>query len=124
MVYEQKGMYKEAAVEFQKYSELSGGGFDSKMHLAHFYAVTGKHDEARKLLDELENPPSGEFVSPYDVASVYAGLGEKDQALHWLDRAHKERAAMIPFAGIDPLLNPLRVDPRFQDLLRRVGVPP
>ncbi|MFY9558721.1 MAG: tetratricopeptide repeat protein [Terriglobales bacterium] len=123
MAYEQKGMYPEALAEFEKYSALSGGGFDAKMHLAHLYAVTGKGEKARELLNEFKNPPRGEFASPYDIASIYAGLGDKDTALQWLLRADKERATMMPFVGIDPLLNPLRGDPRFENLLRQVGVP-
>jgi TolB-like protein len=122
MAYEQKGMYAEALAEFQKYSEMTSSCVDSKMHLAHLYAVTGKRNEAQKVLHELENPPKGEFLSTYDIASVYAGLGEKEKALHWLNRAHRERAVMLTFAGIDPLLNPLRGDARFEDLLRRVGL--
>jgi len=76
-----------------------------------------------QLLHEMENPPRGDFVSPYDIASVYAGLGEKEQALAWINRADEARAVMIPFAGIDPLLNPLRAEPRFEAIVRRVGLP-
>jgi hypothetical protein len=61
----------------------------------------------------------GEFASPYDIASVYAGLGQKSRALDSMDRALKTRAAMMPFANVDPLLNPLRSDPRFSALLRK-----
>jgi len=121
MACEQKGTYGEAAAEYQKYFDLGGGG-DAKMHLAHLYALMGRQLEARKLLNEMEHPPSGEFASAYDIASVYAALGEKAHALDWMDRAYRDRAAMIPLAGVDPLLDPLRTDPRFRALLRRVRV--
>jgi hypothetical protein len=71
----------------------------------------------------FQNPHGGEFASPYDIASIYAGLGDKDTALQWLGRADKERATMMPFVVIDPLLSPFRGDPRFQSVLRHVGVP-
>jgi hypothetical protein len=105
---------------YQKYVVLGGGG-DARMHLAHLYAITGKHVEARRLLHEMENPPRGDYATPYDIASVYAGLGEREQAIAWMNRAFKDRAVMIPFASIDPLLNPLRDDPRFQALLHKIG---
>jgi TolB-like protein/DNA-binding winged helix-turn-helix (wHTH) protein/Tfp pilus assembly protein PilF len=120
MAYEQKGMYAEALTEFQQYAQLSQDSLDSRMHLAHLYAVTGRPADAGKLLDELEHPPHGQFVSSYDLASIYAGLGNKDQALQWLERAYDERAPMIPLMGIDPLLDPVRSDPRYQALLRRL----
>ena len=94
------------------------------MHLAHLNAVAGKTAEARKLLNDMENPPRGEFASPYDVASVYAGLGDKSRAMYWMNEAVKARAAMMPFAGIDPLFNPIRTDPQFQALLHRLGLAP
>jgi len=122
MSYEQQGNYEQAASEFQKYFELSDHGNDAKMHLAHLYAVSGRGTEARKLLSELESPPNGQFASPYDIASIYAALGEKEAAFRWLERAYRERAAMMPMANIDPLFNPLRTDPRFDKLLRRVGL--
>ena len=121
MADEQKGTYEAAAVEYQKYFDLGGGG-DAKMHLAHLYAVMGKQSEARKWLREVEHPANGEFASPYDIASVYAALGEKATALDWMERAYKGHAAMIAFAGVDPLLNPLRSEPRFEALLQRAGL--
>jgi tetratricopeptide (TPR) repeat protein len=118
------GKYPEAIAEFQKYSELTNSSPDARVHLAHAYAVSGKRDQARKMLHELEQPPrGGEFLSSYDIASVYAGLGEKEQAFFWLNRAIEERAVMLTFADIDPLLGPLRLDPRFQVLIRRIGLP-
>jgi TolB-like protein/DNA-binding winged helix-turn-helix (wHTH) protein/Tfp pilus assembly protein PilF len=121
MADEQKSMYDDAESEFRKYSDLGGGG-DAKMHLAHLYAVMGRRSQARKLLGEMERPPKGEFASPYDIASIYAALGERATALDWMERAYRVHAAMIAFAGVDPLLNPLRSEPRFEALLHRAGL--
>jgi len=121
MADEQKGKYDHAEAGFRKYLDL-GGGSDARMHLAHLYAVMGKQSEARRLLREMEHPANGEFASPYDIASVYAALGEKATALDWMERAYKGHAAMIAFAGVDPLLNPLRSEPRFEALLHRAGL--
>jgi len=121
MADEQEGKYDDAESEFRKYFDLGGGG-DARMHLAHLYAVMGKQSEARKWLREMEHPANREFASPYDIASVYAALGEKTTALDWMDRAYKVHAAMIAFAGVDPLLNPLRSEPRFEALLHRAGL--
>jgi len=64
------------------------------------------------------------YVSPYNVALIYAGLGEKDQALAWLERAFAERSTWMPYLKVDPWLDNLRSDPRFQGLLRRMNFPP
>ncbi len=120
LVYEQKGMFPQAILEFQK--------VDAKEDLAHVYALSGRRSDALKLLEELKEASEGESsVRAYDVAVVYAGLGEKEQALEWLEKeyhARHERPSDMVYLGVDPHLDPLRSDPRFKDLLRRVGLPP
>jgi len=87
------------------------------------HARAGKNAEARALLDELKTLSKGRYVSGCDLAAFYAGLGEKDQALAWLEKAHEQHDYTLISAKVLPLFDPLRSDPRFQDLLRRVGLP-
>jgi len=68
--------------------------------------------------------PRHEYVIPYDIAVVAVGLGDKDQAFAWLERAYEERSRWFVQCKVEPLLDPLRSDPRFQNLLRRVGLLP
>ena len=63
------------------------------------------------------------YVSPFSIAVVYAGLGEKDRALAWLEKAYDVRANEMVYINIEPFFGNLRSDPRFQDLLRRIGIP-
>ena len=91
--------------------------------LGYAYAVFGKKDEARKILDELKELSEREYVSSYFLALIYTGLGEKDQALEWLEKAYQERAIYLIYVGKQPQFDALRSDPRFTDLLRRVGLP-
>jgi hypothetical protein len=64
-----------------------------------------------------------QYVSSYEMARIYAGLGEHDQVFTWLDRAYEERASWMAYLQVDPTLDPLRSDPRFQVLLRRMNFP-
>jgi TolB-like protein/Tfp pilus assembly protein PilF len=124
-VYEQKKMYEQAIVEFRKAITLYGGSAPSTAALGHAYAVAGKRDEAEKVLSELKALSKQKYVSSFDVAVIYTGLGEKEQAFAWLEKAYKQRDGWL--AGrlkVDPRLDSLRSDPRFADLLRRVGLPP
>ena len=89
--------------------------------LGHTYAVAGKRSEARKILEELKEGSKRENVSPYYIAGMHAGLGEKEQAFEWLEKAYEERE--IGLVKVDPRLDPLRSDPRFQDFLRRMNFP-
>ena len=75
------------------------------------------------MLDQLEELSKSRYVSPYDRATVYAGLGEKDQAIAWLEKAYQERSDGLVFLKVEPKFDGLRSDPRFADLLRRVGFP-
>jgi TolB-like protein/DNA-binding winged helix-turn-helix (wHTH) protein len=123
--YEQKGMYTEAIAEFKKAIPLTGGSewSLSKAGLGHGYAVTGKKSEARTLLDELKQLSAEEYVPATSVALIYAGLGEKDQAFAWLDKGYEQRAFQMQWVRLDPRWDSLRSDPRFQDLMRRMGFP-
>ena len=123
--YVQKAMYGEAVAELEKAASLSGRGTVQIAELAHACAVAGKRQRALKILNELlrERLEKG-YVSSYRVALVYVGLGEQDQALAWLKRAYDERSWWLGFLKVDPRLDPLRADPRFQDLLRRMNFPP
>jgi TolB-like protein/DNA-binding winged helix-turn-helix (wHTH) protein/Flp pilus assembly protein TadD len=118
----QKYMYDEAIAEFQRAIELSGhsGAFDS--NLAHVYAVSGRKEEAIKIVKDLEarddqNPSIGA-----DIALIYVGLGDQDQAMIWLNKAYEARfkASIL----LRPAFDPLRSNARFKDLRRRIGLPP
>ena len=123
--YEQKGMYSEAIAQFKKAPSQKGGSewSLSKAGLGHVYAVTGKKSEARTVLDELTQASEQEYVPATSMALIYAGLGDKDQAFAWLDKAYEQRAFQLQWIKIEPRWDNLRSDPRFQDLLRRIGLP-
>ena len=123
MAYEQKRMYPEAIAEFQRAVTLSRGSLMMKSHLGHAYAVSGDKAKAQQVLDELQERSKKGYVSAYLTAVIYAGLGEKDRAFEWLEKAYNERAEFLIYMKADPRLEPLRTDPRFQDLLRRIGLP-
>ncbi len=119
--YEGTGKLQEAIAEYQKAIETSGGSQDPTVALAHAYAAVGKKAEAEKILRNLESN-SKATASPYTVATIYAGLGENDKAFESLEKARSEKSFQILSLKSDLLLDTLRTDPRFQDLLRRIGL--
>ena len=121
--YEQKGQYEEAIAEFRKLIDLSGASSDIA-NLAHAYAISGNKEEARRQIGALEALPRGRYVSPYLIAYIHAGLGESDQAFAWLYKAYEERTAALIWLKANPRFQGLRSDPRFADLVRRIGLPP
>jgi eukaryotic-like serine/threonine-protein kinase len=120
---EQEKMFEKAIVEFQKGVSLSGGSTYALARLGHAYAVAGKSNEAQGILKRLNDLSKQKYVSPYDMAVIYVGLGVKGQAFTWLERAYGDRSVWLDFLNVEPQLDPLRSDPHFQDLVRRVGLP-
>jgi TolB-like protein/Tfp pilus assembly protein PilF len=97
--------------------------------LAHAYARAGRREEARKLVSELKRmderlEAEGRSIPRFSFIWAYAGLDDKEQAFVWLEKAYQERRDRVFLLSVDPLLDPLRSDPRFQDLVRRVGLAP
>ena len=90
--------------------------------LAYAYAVAGRRGEARRMLAQLQDVARRRYVSPVYIAKVYAGLGETAEAMAWLNQALRERSDQLTGLRVDPAFDPLRTDPRFVDLLRRVGL--
>ena len=120
----QKGMYREAVAELERARELSNNSPEVVASLGHALAVAGRTDEARKVLEELDEISKQRYVLPYFRAAVYTGLGDRDQAFQWLARAFEERHPGLVLVNIDPRFDSLRSDPRFADLLRRLNVAP
>jgi TolB-like protein/Flp pilus assembly protein TadD len=120
LAYQQQGKIAEAAVEFQKAIQMSGNVTFTTAGLGHLYARSGKSAEARAIFDELHARSRETYVPAYDLALVCVGLGWTDQAFEWLDRAHEERSGWLTYLKVEPRLDALRSDSRFDDLLRRV----
>ncbi len=116
-------MFPEAVVEFGKAAGLSGRIADYLGGLGHAYARAGRTADADKVLDELKEGSRTKYISWRNIAVIYAGLGDKDQAFACLDKAYELRDSRIVFIKVDPLFDPLRDDPRFKNLLRRIGLP-
>jgi hypothetical protein len=91
--------------------------------LGRAYAVTGNRAEALKFLAALKERSKTGFVSPYDVAMVYGGLGDKEQALTWLEKAYEERSWWMSWIQVDPSLDALRSEPRFQAIVKKMNFP-
>jgi TolB-like protein/Tfp pilus assembly protein PilF len=119
--YEQKQMYDEAIAEYAIATELSGGSLEARASLGHAYARAGRTDDALSIFEGLTRDSSSRYVSPYDLAIINLALGESEQALEWLDRACDERAGWMIYLTVDPRLDAISSDARFQALLRRVG---
>jgi tetratricopeptide (TPR) repeat protein len=124
--YEQKRMYDEAIVGFKEAIPLLGGSEWSLTRggLGHVYAVLGRKSEALALVDELKQLSTKGYVPATSVALVYAGLGEKDEAFVWLEKGYEQHAFQLQWLPVEPRWDNLRSDPRFADLLRRIGLPP
>lgn len=122
LVEEQKRSYEEAIASLQQATSLSAS-LNFKSSLGHAYAVAGRGDEARAILGEIKERSKRAYVPSYYSALVYAGLEDKDRAFEWLERTYQERSTVLAYLQLDPRLANLRGDPRFSDLLRRVGHP-
>jgi serine/threonine protein kinase/tetratricopeptide (TPR) repeat protein len=120
--YLQKSMYKEGIGEFEKVLAISPGNQIGLSDLGYAYAVTGRRAEAEKVLDQLNELSKQKYVSAAARAIIYAGLGEKDKAFEWLEKGYEERS--IGAIKVNPVYDPLRSDPRFADLLRRMNLQP
>jgi tetratricopeptide (TPR) repeat protein len=122
-VYEQKGMYDEAIALYQKAINLTERTTGILGVLGHAYAASGRRGEALKILEELKEMSRQKYVSPYDLAVLYTGLGEKDRAIEQLHKAYQDRGnGLFIELKVEPLFDPLRSDPRFADLLQRMGL--
>jgi TolB-like protein/DNA-binding winged helix-turn-helix (wHTH) protein/Flp pilus assembly protein TadD len=119
MAYEQKGMFDKAIADLESASDSEGGASFSGA-LGHAYAVAGKKAEARILLRDLRE--SKHYFPPYQLALIHVGLGEKEEALNLLEKAYEERYPWLVHLAVEPRLDPLRSEPRFQTLINRIGL--
>jgi TolB-like protein/DNA-binding winged helix-turn-helix (wHTH) protein/Flp pilus assembly protein TadD len=119
--YLQKHMHAEAVAELQKGVQLSGGSPTIIANLARAYVASGHRIEAVKLLNALKQRSDPGDSHASEIALIAVALGDADQAINWLEKGYEER--FNPSVLLRPGFDPLRSDPRFQDLLRRIGLP-
>jgi TolB-like protein/DNA-binding winged helix-turn-helix (wHTH) protein/Tfp pilus assembly protein PilF len=120
--YLQQHMYEQAIAELQKAVQLSAESPTCVANLARAYALSGERDAAFKLLDGLKTSATPGYSHASEIAAIYVSLGDTKEALNWLEKGYAER--FNPGVLIRPAFEPLRADPRFQNLLHRVGLPP
>jgi hypothetical protein len=106
-----------------KAQELLKGNTAVAADIGHIYSVSGDKVGAFKVLKQLSALPQGTYVSPLEIALIYVGLGRKTDGFQWLEKAYAERSDLLIYVNVDPRFDGIRSDPRFQDLLRRVGLP-
>src|SRR5216683_1528904 len=119
--YRAKGRREEAISESERAVILSGKEPGRLAGLARAYAVFGRTADAKRVLDELREQAKQSYIPPYLFAMIHAALGEKDQAFAALERAFAEHDIHMPWLKVDDAFESLREEPRFQELLRRVG---
>jgi len=122
--YDQKGMYREAIAARQTRRRLAGYDAEETAALRAAAEATSAGVYWQKRLEQDVEEAKREPSTPFDMAEIYAQLGKKDQAFAWLERAYEERSFLMMYLKVAPKLDPLRSDPRYADLLRRVGLTP
>ena len=120
--YVEKAQFHDA---IREHTAAIGDSGDSAIFMAalgYAYAASGKMEEARAVLKRMKDSSKHKYVSPYSFATVYAGLGETDEAFRWLGQAYEDRDYQLPTVKDDIHFSRLRKDPRFVDLLKRIGL--
>ena len=118
----QKGVFRKAILSARRAVALERNNVPYIASLAYIYGVAGKRSNASELLDKLKHTEAQRYVPAYMLAICYVGLGQKNEALTWLKRACEERSAESPFVNVDPRLASLRLEPRFQQILGKLGL--
>ncbi|HEU4333733.1 MAG TPA: tetratricopeptide repeat protein, partial [Candidatus Eisenbacteria bacterium] len=121
--YEEKRAYDEAIRCYERAQELAKDDLSARALLAHAYAVAGREEEARALLSELRAAAFTRYVSKYALAAIHVGLGEHGVALALLDEAFAARDRGMVWLGVSPRFDPLRGEPRFQEILAKLKLP-
>ncbi len=116
-----QGRLGEAVEALEAATEDSGGGLTFKAHLGYVYGLAGERERALSISAEMEALARHRYVSAYYPAIIRLGLGEHERALDLLERAREERSAFLVFLKVEPMFDPLRTDPRFAALERRLG---
>ena len=122
LAYEQKGMFDEAIAEFQRATALSGGSPLIKASLGHAYAKANRKEEATKILAELNELSKQRYVSSYERAAISVALGDERQSFQWLEKAFEEHSFHMVYLKVWPQFSAIRSDPRFQQLVHRLGL--
>lgn len=122
LVYERLGRYEDSISELNRALELMAGSIVPLWAKGYTWAVSGKSAEALDIIQQLKGLRKQRYVSPYFIALVYVALGDWNAAFEWLEQAYQSRDEWLLWLGVEPKLDPLRSDPRFQDLLRRIGL--
>jgi serine/threonine protein kinase/Tfp pilus assembly protein PilF len=121
--YLQMGRAPEAVAEFQTAVRLSGGDTESVSALGYAFGASGKGKEAAEILSQLRSSSGDAYLPAYYIAIVDSGLGRKDETFAWLERAYRSRTSELPEVKTEPMFIKLREDPRFHELLQRIGLP-
>lgn len=121
-IYTRQERFAEAIEELSIAKKTSGGSTEPIMQLGYAQATSGDRAAAQAAIEELKTFDRENNVPAYNYAMIYNGLGERDEELSYLEKSLEEREVQISFIGIDTRWNELRDDPRFQNLLRRVGL--
>jgi eukaryotic-like serine/threonine-protein kinase len=122
LAYSQKNLYDEAIKVLEKLSTMNK--WYAASLLGYAYAKAGRVDEARRILDEMEEHSKTEHLPPQERAIVYIGLGDNDAAFHWLEESYKERFGSIIGLTSDPFFDSIKSDPRFAVLARKINLVP
>ncbi len=120
---EQKGQYEKAIAEFRASADLSGRWPLFVAGYGHACAAAGDREEAEKTIAELRDTSVRKYVSSFAVAAVHAGFGDKELTLDWLEKAYEERGTWMIFLNVHPYFDFLRTEPRFQNLVKKIGLP-
>ncbi len=120
--YVYQGMYDKGMEEIRKSIALYGEDPSLSPEIAFIYGITGRKGEARKILNRLLSAAKTVPIAAHHFALIYVGLGEKSEAFAWLERAFEEHSPMMAWLEVDPRFDGLRQEPRFQNLIRRVGL--
>jgi TolB-like protein/DNA-binding winged helix-turn-helix (wHTH) protein/Tfp pilus assembly protein PilF len=117
-----KGQHEESIAELTRSVSIYDSVID-RSFLGNAYAVAGNRQDAQAMLNKVKKYSEQDYVAPYFLAIIYAGLGQRDQAFDYLEAAYRTHDGWLGLLKVDPALDPLRSDPRFQDLLRRMNFP-
>ena len=123
LAYLQQKKFDSAISALSKAVTFSSGGLAFESYLGFAYARAGKNADALEVLANLEELAKERYVPAYNFAMIYLGLNDFDKSFEWFEKAFKERSGFLPFLNVEPLVDDLRGDSRFENLINRIGLP-